>query len=175
MIWDWQVIIKFILFAMLVVAFTFAIWAYVKTNAIKNSNSPSITNDIYDNNTYVNNIASAPNLVFMGTSMSDTTSYTLKTTDNGSDILLWPNPLDTPEDLTITLPKGLPFGFYVRVTNMNPNPTTVHFIEVSSGVNKNVTLQSYEWAYYAYNASFITNTNSNNETEIGVFSNGTLV
>jgi hypothetical protein len=172
MAWDWQVFIKFILFAMLVVAFTFAIWSYVKTNAIKNSESPSISNFINDNNTYVNNIASAPNVVFMG-SNGLPNSYTLKSTDNGSDILLWPDPLDTPEDLTITLPKDPPFGFYVKAINVNNNPVTINFID--DGMNTHIILASYEWAYYISQGSFITNTNTSGESRTGAVSNGTYI
>lgn len=84
---NWQAIINFILFAMLVVAFTFSIWAYIKTNAIKNSNSGSVPSVINDNNTYVNNIASAPNLVTFDLGIADKT-YAPQSTDNGSTILL---------------------------------------------------------------------------------------
>jgi hypothetical protein len=174
MTWNWQVFIKFILFAMLVTALVFAIWSYIKTNAIKNSESPSISNFINDNNTYVNNIASAPNVVFMGTG-AQPTSYTLKTTDNGSDILLWPDAFDTPEDLTITLPIKPPLGFYVKAINMNNNPVTINFIDNNNGINQRMILASYEWAYYVYSGSFITNTDTSGQYRIGVFSNGTYV
>jgi hypothetical protein len=151
MTWNWQVIISFVLFVMLVVAFTFAIWSYVKTNAIKNSESPSVQTVINDNNTYVNNIASAPNVVTMG-GANLPTSYTLKTTDNGSEIFLYPGFLGTPLELTIEVPNGLPDGFYVKAINVNDNPVIVTFL---GAYTVKIQLAQYEWAYYAINVSSI--------------------
>ena len=79
---NWRMVLSIILFAMLIVAFIFAIWAYVNTTKVK-TNVPSVIND---NNTYINNIASAPNLVTYFLDGSST--YVPKSTDNGSTILV---------------------------------------------------------------------------------------
>jgi hypothetical protein len=161
MIWDWQVIINFVLFAMIVTAFVFAIWSYVKTNAIKNSESPSVPTVINDNNTYVNNIASAPNVVMMGAA-AQPTSYTLKTTDNGSDILLYPDLGDIPQELTINIPQVLPAGFYVKAININTNPVTLNFVGQGAQISEKIQLAQYQWAYFVNNVSYITNGISGN-------------
>jgi hypothetical protein len=123
MTFDWQTIINLVLFAMLVVAFTFAIWSYIKTNNIKNSNSGSVPTVINDNNTYVNNIASAPNLVTMRLGISDQT-YKPKSTDNGSDILV----MSTGSGLKAKFDvlnfvrdskNNIIFGYYFNVINGN--------------------------------------------------------
>ena len=120
MVFNWRAIINFILFAMIVVAFTFAIWSYVKTNAIKNSNSPSIPTVINDNNTYVNNIASAPNVVGYSIEDSDAT-YNLKSTDNGTTYYVFTE-FDSPGTLIFNFPSKLPDGFYITVINYGRKP-----------------------------------------------------
>ena len=119
---NWQMIINFILFAMLVVAFTFAIWSYVKTNTIKNSNSPSVPTVINDNNTYVNNISSAPNLVRFDLGNADQT-YTPQSTDNGSTILITS---DAP---------GIKANFKIGsgVVDSNNNRVMGYYIQVING------------------------------------------
>ena len=126
MTFDWQTIINLVLFAMLVVAFTFAIWSYVKTNNIKNNN-PSVP---IGNNTYINNIASAPNLVAYDTNA--TTSYALKSTDNGTTFLLTGDNADTAIFTFNTTPESygvrdknnnLIKGYYIKVTNATVSAT----------------------------------------------------
>jgi hypothetical protein len=130
MTWNWQVIISFVLFAMIVTAFTLAIWSYVKTNAIKNSESPSISNFINDNNTYVNNIASAPNVVYLYSEYNYDTNYTLTSTDNGTNFIYRSNiaiPAGSGDNPKLNLignkivnSKGdIIKGYYVTIENVN--------------------------------------------------------
>ena len=118
---NWQAIFNFILFVMIIVAFTFAIWSYVKSNAIKNSNSPSIPQSkVNSNNTYVNNIASAPNLVTLGFTV-DNANYKLKSTDNGSNIVVLPTSDNYIVNLDFTDVLGIK-GFYIKLYNLlTPN------------------------------------------------------
>ena len=125
MTWNWQAIINFILFAMIVVAFTFAIWSYIKTNTIKNANSGSVPSVINDNNTYVNNIASAPNLVTMNLGAEDRT-YAPKSTDNGSTILVKSTDAGLKANFDIGTgvkdsKNGIINGYYLNVINGNPS------------------------------------------------------
>jgi hypothetical protein len=143
MVFNWRAIINFILFAMIVVAFTFAIWSYVKTNAIKNSNSPSVSTVINDNNTYVNNIASAPNSVLINAPILSNPIYKLSSTDNGTTFLLTGDnnsvvifdipPIPNVSNGTGVLDKDgkLISGYYIKVVNMN-NETTGNIIEIDS-------------------------------------------
>lgn len=123
MTFNWQAIINFILFAMIVVAFVFAIWSYVKTNNIKNANSGSVPSVVNDNNTYVNNIASAPNLVTMNLGAADKT-YTPKSTDNGSTILVKSTAAGLKANFEIGTgvkdsKNNLVNGYYINVVNGN--------------------------------------------------------
>ena len=120
---NWQAIINFILFAMIVTAFVFAIWSYVKTNTIKNSNSGSVPSVINDNNTYVNNIASAPNLVTFDLGSADKT-YAPQSTDNGSTILLKSSAAGLKANFNIGTgvkdsKNSLVAGYYINVINGN--------------------------------------------------------
>lgn len=133
MTWNWQTIINFILFAMIIVAFVFAIWSYVKTNAIKNSNSPSVPTVINDNNTYVNNIASAPNVVLYQLNYDGSdTNYKLQSTDNGTTYYSAPLPAYPSQKLIFDINYSLPSGFYVNVVNSH-NTDTLHFGYTISG------------------------------------------
>jgi hypothetical protein len=120
---NWQAIINFILFAMIVTAFVFAIWSYVKTNTIKNSNSGSVPSVINDNNTYVNNIASAPNLVTFDLGIADKT-YAPQSTDNGSTMLLKSSAAGLKANFNIGAgvkdsKNSLVAGYYINVINGN--------------------------------------------------------
>jgi hypothetical protein len=111
---NWQMIINFILFAMIVTAFTFSIWSYIKTNAIKNSNSPSVKSLFNDNNTYVNNIASAPNVI-SAVLLNPTQTYKLKSTDNGSTIIPISLAIDNRELALDCSDVNNINGFYINV------------------------------------------------------------
>ena len=125
---NWQMIFNFVLFAMIVTAFTFAIWSYIKTNAIKNSNSPSVDSSVNGNNTYVNNIASAPNIVFFPTQAVDGLygTYIPKKSDNGTEFIIGPVGLGPELEIKFDFNKNfdtLPAGFYFKVSNKIDTPS----------------------------------------------------
>jgi hypothetical protein len=143
---NWQTVINIILFAMLIVAFTFSIWSYLKTNSIKNSNSPSLPfppPDVPDapvinnNNTYVNNIASAPTLVSIGEyDEEDNMTYKVQSTDNGSNIAVIPSKDNYIINLDFTNVESIP-GFYVKISNcMNTENRTPYTVVVKSKIDK---------------------------------------
>jgi hypothetical protein len=130
---------------MIVVAFTFAIWSYVKTNQIKNSNSPSVPNVINDNNTYVNNIASAPNTAII-TQYDSSREYELQTTDNGTTFYCIPSPGTVLGNLIFNLDTSkLPFGFYVNIINASKT-LTLHFVCKTDAISESIDLAPGEYA-----------------------------
>jgi hypothetical protein len=172
---NWQAIINFILFAMIVVAFTFAIWSYVKTNAIKNSNSPSVPTVINDNNTYVNNIASAPNAVLYSLTDDNDYTYNLKSTDNGTTYYV-SNTSGSSGKLILNIQSSLPDGFYINVNNIGTN--TFHLQAISNGYqdnSNNYDLAPGQYAILGKQISDIINGNFANPGIDGfpVISNGT--
>jgi hypothetical protein len=160
---NWQMVINFILFAMLVVAFTFAIWSYVKTNTIKNSDSGSVPSIINDNNTYVNNISSAPNLVRFPLGNADQT-YKLKSTDNGSTILITSSG-GTKANFDVGFgvvdsKNNRIMGYYIQV--INGNLSGGGNIDIYSNFNNNsmspeFTLAPGEYGYYFQSISELNN------------------
>jgi hypothetical protein len=156
MTWNWQAIINFILFAMIIVAFVFAIWSYIKTNTIKNANSGSVPSVINDNNTFVNNIASAPNLVTMNLGAEDRT-YAPKSTDNGSTILVKSTSPNLKANFDIGTgvkdsKNGIVNGYYLNVVNGNASAGDSIDIYSNDGVGGPMllkyTLAPGESAYY---------------------------
>jgi hypothetical protein len=162
---NWQTLINVILFAMLIVAFVFAIWSYIKTNDIKNSNSGSVPSVINDNNTYVNNIASAPNLVTFDLGSSDKT-YIPKSTDNGSTILVKSSSsglkanFDIGTDVTDNK-NVIVKGYYINVMNGNLSGGDSIDIYSNSGLGGPMllkyTLAPGESAYYYQEISDLDN------------------
>lgn len=163
---------------MIVVAFTFAIWSYVKTNAIKNSNSPSVPSVINDNNTYVNNIASAPNVVLyrLNSDASDT-KYKLKSTDNGTTYYSSPLYPSSSQKLIFDIDTSLPDGFYVNLINTD-NINTLHFAYTLNGGEYsgivNIDLLPGQFACVGNNVSEIGTSMSGEITGL-VVTNGTVV
>jgi hypothetical protein len=151
---NWQAIINFILFAMIVVAFVFSIWSYVKTNNIKNTNSPSVKKKLLGSNTYVNDIPSSPGLIYLPITGLNST-YAAEYFMNGSTILLTS---DAPTSVlfTNTYPRSDAPGFYFKIVNANPVDSIDIQSDISNPVGTIFTLAAGESAYFY---DFITNLN----------------
>ena len=153
---DAKAIINLLLLLVTIASFVFAIWSYIKTGSIKNSLSPSIPYGPKSNNTFVNTVASAPNLVKLNLS-SGSSLYTPQSIDNGMTLLLT-SILDN-QSMIFTLPNGgvkdsnknVINGYYFKI--LNGNPSGGKSIEIYSGSTLECTLAPGGYMYYSQNIS----------------------